>query len=101
MINRRKLIVALGAGAFAAPLACFAQQQGKVWRIGYMSLRAESGPNEELFRQGLRDASLVEGQDIAIEWRYSAGDADRYREVAAEFVRLKVDCIVTWGLGQP
>jgi putative ABC transport system substrate-binding protein len=45
----------------------------------------------------LRDAGFVEGQKIAIEWRFGAGNPDRYREIAAEFVRLKVDCIVAWG----
>jgi putative ABC transport system substrate-binding protein len=95
--NRRKLVIALGAGALAAPFGSFAQQQGKVWRIGFVTIRAESGPNEEIFRQGLRDAGFVEGQNIAIEWRFGAGNPDRYREIAAEFVRLKADCIVAWG----
>ena len=98
MNNRRRLLFALGAGALAAPLRLFAQPQGKVWRVGYMSVLAERGPNEEIFRQGLRDAGFDEGQNIAIEWRFSAGKQDLYREIAAEFVRLKVDCMVTWGI---
>jgi putative ABC transport system substrate-binding protein len=95
MNNRRKLLVALGAGAVAAPFGSFAQQQGKVWRIGFMSSNAESGPNEENFRLALRELGYVEGQNIAIEWRFSARNVDQYPEIAAELVRLKVDCMVT------
>jgi putative ABC transport system substrate-binding protein len=98
MNKRRKLIVALGASTLVLPLSSFAQPATKVWRIGYSSSRAESGPDEETFRRGLRDAGLVEGQNLAIEWRFSAGNTDRNREIAAEFVQLKVDCIVARGL---
>lgn len=97
MNNRRKIILALGATALASPLSSLAQT--KVWRIGFISARGESGANEEVFRQGLREFGYVEGQNIAIEWRFSAGKVDRYPEFAAELVRLKVDCMVTHGLG--
>ncbi len=95
MNKRRKLLVALGASALAAPFGSFAQQQVKVWRIGFMSSRAESGPNEEVFRLGMRELGYVEGQNIAIEWRFSPRNVDQYPEIAAELVRLKVDCMVT------
>lgn len=98
MDHRRKLLVTLGASALAAAPACFAQLPGPVWRIGFISARAQSGPNEEVFRQGLRELGHVEGKDIAIEWRYGAGQSERYREMAVELVRLKVDCIVSFGI---
>ena len=64
MNNRRKLIVALGAGALAATFASFAQQQGKVWRIGLLSSENPSGYRTriEALRAGLRDLGYEEGQ---------------------------------------
>jgi len=100
MSNRRKLIVALGAGAFAAPFGSFAQQQPtKAPRIGYLSSDSQStiASRIEAFRQGLRELGYVEGKNIAIEWRFAEGKADRLSGLAAELVRLKVDLIVTTG----
>ena len=93
---RRKLLVALGAGALAAPLACFAQQQRKVWRIGYLAPRAGE-PRDEIFVKGLRELGYVEGQNLVIEWRFAKGKADLVPELAAELVRLKLDCIIANG----
>ncbi len=96
-VNRRDAAIALLALG-VAPFSSFAQQQGKVWRVGYISARPESGPNEAVFRLGLRELGYVEGQNVAIEWRFGKGETDRYREIAAELVRLKVDCIVAVGV---
>jgi ABC-type uncharacterized transport system substrate-binding protein len=52
-------------------------------------------PRADAFRQGLRELGYVEGKNIVIEWRYAEGKLDRLNEFAAEFVRLKVDVIVT------
>ena len=95
MNNRRKLVVALGAGALAAPSGSFAQAQGKVWRIGF--LMPTSGPNEmvDAFRAQLRTLGYVEGSNLAIDYRWGAGNAERIPDLAAELVRLKVDVIVT------
>ncbi|MBI3370734.1 MAG: ABC transporter substrate-binding protein [Betaproteobacteria bacterium] len=95
MNNRRKLVIALGAGVLAGPFGSSAQQQGKLWRIGFISSRAGRGPNEEVFRQSMLDLGYVEGQNIAIEWRFSPRNIDEYPEIAAELVRLKVECMVT------
>ena len=76
-----------------------AQQAKKVYRIGYITNRTEIGPNEEAFQRGLRDLGYIEGENLVIEWRFTGAQLDRYPEVAAELVRLKVDCIVTAGLG--
>jgi len=99
MNNRRKLLIALGAGALAAPLTSFAQQKGKVWRIGFLSAAAASGlaPRMEALRAGLRDLGYVEGKNLVIEFRRAEGYYERLPELAAELVRLKVDVIVTAG----
>jgi len=76
-----------------------AQQAKKVYRIGYITNRTEIGPNEEAFQRGLRDLGYIEGENLVIEWRFTGAQLDRYPAVAAELVRLKVDCIVTAGLG--
>ena len=98
MNNRRKLIIALGAGALAAPLASFAQQQGKVWRVGFMhqGSRPESIESHFIggFTQGMRELGYAEGKNLTIEWRFADGKNERMPGFAAEFVRLKLDAIV-------
>jgi putative tryptophan/tyrosine transport system substrate-binding protein len=73
-----------------------AQQPSKVYRVGYLSPTAS--PFTEVFRESLRRLGYIKGQNILIEWRFSKGDASRFPELAAELVRLKVDCIVTTGI---
>jgi len=101
LINRRKLLVALGAGALAAPLTSFAQQKGKVWRIGFLGLASASGSARRVdaLRAGLRDLGYVEGKNLVIEYRWAEGNYERLPELAAELVRLEVDVIVTYGPG--
>ena len=76
-----------------------AQQPKKVYRIGYITNRTEIGPNEEAFRRGLRELGYIEGENLVIEWGFTGAQLDRNPAVAADLVRLKVDCIVTAGLG--
>lgn len=100
MNNRRRLVTMLGAGTLAAPFGSFAQPSGKVWRIGVLS--PSSGPNEltEAFRDQLRILGYIEGRNLSIEYRWSAGDDSRLPEMAAALAQLKVDVIVTYaGLG--
>lgn len=98
MKYRREVLIALGASALAAPLACLAQQQGKVWRIGFMhqGTRPESLESHFLgaFPQGMRELGYVEGKNLVIEWRFADGKTERMPGFAAEFVQLKVDAIV-------
>ena len=96
MNNRRKLIVALGAGALAAPLASFAQQQGKVWRVGFLSPTSASVNPQytDAFLQGMRELGYVEGKNLVVEWRFADGKFERLPGLAAELVQLKVDVIV-------
>jgi putative ABC transport system substrate-binding protein len=98
MINRRKLLVALGASALVSPQISFAQQQlRKVPRIGFLARTsaASLSPLLDAFRQGLRDLGWVEGKSISIEYRFGDGTINRLDELAAELVRLNVDAIVT------
>jgi putative ABC transport system substrate-binding protein len=96
--NRRRLVIAFGAGALAAPLASWAQQ-GKVWRIGFISGAAPPASLETApqggFLQGMRELGYVEGRHFVMEWRFAEAKAERYVEFAAELARLKVDVVVT------
>lgn len=97
MNTRRKLLVAVGAGALTALLASFAQSQtAKVARIGYLGLSSTSSyaGGVEALRARLRDLGYVEGKNLVIESRWAEGKNDRLPELAAELVRLKVDIIV-------
>jgi len=87
-------LLLLGAGTFAE-----AQQSKKVPRIGYLSTgdAATESSRAEAIRLALRDLGYIEGQNIAIEYRYAEGKLDRLPELAAELVHLKVDIIVVSG----
>src|SRR6266498_3786807 len=76
-----------------------AQQPKKVPRIGYLSSQdpAFESTRSETIRAALRDLGYIEGQNIAIEYRYSEGKRDRAPELAAELVRAKVDIILVAG----
>jgi putative ABC transport system substrate-binding protein len=97
--NRRKLVMGLGASVFVAPIGSFAQQQGKIWRVGFLSQRRVEISDSDYyygpFRQGMRELGYVEGQNLVIEWRSAEGNNERLPGLAAELVNLKVDVIVT------
>ena len=98
--TRRRLVLALGAGALAAPLASFAQQKpAKVARIGFLdAASASANANRvEALRAGMRDLGYVEGKNIVIEYRWADGNYDRLPGLAAELVQLKVAVIVAAG----
>ena len=101
MNNRRKLLVALGASALAAPFASFAQQQGKVWRVGFQISRSRPVSLDSdiygAFVRAMRDLGYVEGKNLVIEWRFGEGRSELFPVLAAELVRLKVDVIVCAG----
>jgi putative ABC transport system substrate-binding protein len=94
-MKRREFITLLG-GAAAWPLAAKAQQPGKLPTIGYLGASAalSESPWTTAFVQRLRELGWIEGRTIAIEYRWAEGRAERAAEIAAEFVRLKVDVIV-------
>jgi putative ABC transport system substrate-binding protein len=98
-MNRKITVLTLSAFLFALCSSADAQQAKKVPRIGYLSSRdlATEAPRAGAIRLGLREFGYIEGQNIAIEYRYAEGNRDRYPELAAELVRLKVDIIVVSG----
>ncbi len=83
----------------ALPVAARAQQPKKVHRIGYLSSgdAASNSARAEAIRLALRERGHIEGQNIAIEYRYAEGKPGRQSELAAELVRLKVDLILVTG----
>src|SRR5215470_4018232 len=98
-VERRTFMAMVAGGFVAAPLAAYAQQAGKVPRIGFLSLTFPSDrpPLLDAFRQRLHELGWVEGQNIVIDYRYAEGRVDRLPDLAAELVRLKVDLIVSEG----
>jgi putative tryptophan/tyrosine transport system substrate-binding protein len=97
-IQRREFITLLGGAAAAWPLAARAQQP-KLPTIGYLGTTTASAwsPWTAAFVQRLRDLGWTEGRTIAIEYRWAEARSEHFAEIAAEFVRLKVDVIVTGG----
>src|SRR5215510_13290710 len=98
-MNRREFITLLG-GAAAWPLAAHAQQAGKVPTIGFLGAGTASAMSQwtAAFVQRLRELGWIEDRTIAIQYRWAEGRTERLAEIAAEFVRLKVDVIATSGM---
>jgi len=96
MINRRKLVIALGAGAIAAPFGSLAQQTAKVFRIGLLTYSDDRGtPRIAAFLDELTKFGWVEGKNIFVEYRSAEGKIERFPSLISELVRLKVDLIFT------
>jgi putative ABC transport system substrate-binding protein len=97
-MRRRDFIKVIGGASVAWPLGARAQP-GKLPIIGILTAGAPSthGQWVAAFVQRLRELGWIEGRTIAIEYRWGEGRNERYAEIAAEFVRLKVDVIVTQG----
>jgi len=96
--NRRDFITLLG-GAVAWPLAARGQQAAKLPTVGYLGSARLATESERIaaFVQRLHDLGWIEGRTTVIDYRWAEGRTERYAEIAAEFVRLKVDVIVTVG----
>jgi ABC-type uncharacterized transport system substrate-binding protein len=94
-ISAVRLIVTLALGILVAPLLCAAQPSSKVPRIGYLG--DTPGPLLAAFRRALREHGYVEGQNIAMEYRWVEGQHERLHDLAAEFVHSQVDVIITAG----
>jgi putative ABC transport system substrate-binding protein len=88
-------VVTLTLSLLAAPLTAEAQEATHVYRIGLLNSAPTS--RVEAFRQSLRELGYVEGQNLVIESRYAEGSVERFPDLAAELVRLKVDVIVAGG----
>ncbi len=90
-------ILVLAVSLLAAPLAADAADSAKVPRIGLLRAGSPPDPLVDAFRQGLRELGYVEGQNLIIEYRWAEGKPERFSELIAELVRLKVDVLVVSG----
>src|SRR5262249_22606280 len=98
-IGRRKFLATLGGAAAAWPLAARAQQAGKLPTIGFLgsvSVPAAQGRWVAAFLQRLPGLGWTGGRNFVLRDRWAEGSSDRAAEFAADFVRLKVDIIVTY-----
>jgi len=98
-MRRREFITLLGGAAAAWPVSTRAQQVGKLPTIGLLGATTSLVESQRVaaFVQRLRELGWIEGRTVAIEVRWAEGRNERFIEIAAEFVRLKVDVIVTQG----
>jgi putative ABC transport system substrate-binding protein len=98
-MKRREFITLLGGTVMAWPLAARAQQSGKLPTIGFLGATTLTGASQWVaaFVQRLGELGWVEGRTVVILYRWAEGRTERMAEITAEFLRLKVDLIVTYG----
>jgi putative ABC transport system substrate-binding protein len=97
-MQRREFITLLGSAAAGWPTATHAQQSNKLPTIGFVGTASSVwSPWTAAFVQRLHELGWIEGRNVAVEYRWWEGRPERLAEIAAEFVRLKVDVIVTAG----
>ena len=99
MNNRRKLVIALGAGALAAPFRIHAQPVKKSVVVGILGVQDQPSaePLLSAFKQGLQEFGYVEGKNLTLQLRFADGKLERVPGLATELVTLKVDVIVSFG----
>ena len=96
-MNRRAFVTGLGA-VLAAPRAAEAQQAGDVPRVGFLFYGpAGASPEIDAFRQGLNELGYIEGQNVAVEYRFAGGGLERLQKLATQLVALKPSVIVAPG----
>ena len=95
MITRVALVIVLVL--LAAALAAEAQPTGKIPRIGVIGELSPTDPFLAAFQQGLRELGYREGENIVVEYRYANGVSERFADLAAELLRLKIDVLVVGG----
>jgi putative tryptophan/tyrosine transport system substrate-binding protein len=100
-LGRREFITLLGGATIAWPLPVHGQKSGRPVRVGVLSPFSPSfgpSPAYDAFSQTMRELGWIEGQNIAIEYRWAEGRADRLPALAAELIRLKPDLLLSaWG----
>jgi putative ABC transport system substrate-binding protein len=102
-MKRRAFITLLGGAAAAWPVAARAQKAGKLPTIGFLGPSTPKGWSKEVttFAQRLNELGWIEGRTVTIEYRWAEGHTERLAEIVNEFIRLKVDVIVTSGTAVP
>jgi putative ABC transport system substrate-binding protein len=87
--TRRKLVIALGAGALAAPFGTYAQQPGKVWRIAFIGpgREATTAPGISAFKEGMHENGLLEGKDYILDAVYAEGNYDIFPALTNEILK--------------
>src|SRR5262245_21748412 len=99
-MKRRELLIILVAAA-ARPLGAWAQQQAKVWRVGFLAIPERPVIVESsrygAFARGMRELGYVEGDNLLIEYRFADGKAERLSTMVAELLKLKPDVLVVAG----
>ena len=98
-MRRREFIILLGGAAFTWPIAVRGQQAAKLPTIGFLVSGTPQNwaPWVAAFAEQLNRLGWVERRNVMVEYRWAEGRSERFAEIAAEFVRLKVDVIVTGG----
>ncbi len=96
-MRRRELVIFLAIGALGAPAVARAQQAMPV--IGFLNPQSQDGYAERMrgFRQGLKDTGFVEGENVAVEYRWGENQSERMPAMAADLVRRQVAAIVATG----
>jgi putative ABC transport system substrate-binding protein len=96
VLDRRTFLAGTGAVLLAAPLVTEAQQSGKVYQVGYMSIVSRQSAESliSIFLRTLRDLGWTEGRNLRFEWRWADGKVERLSGFAAELAKLSVDLIV-------
>jgi len=102
LVNRRDFIGLFGAAVTATPVTLLAQQEPKIWRIGFLTPRSHPSPPghdafSDAFMQGMNELGYHEGKNLTVEWRYADGDYQRLAGFADELVGMNLPVIVTYG----
>ena len=92
MVTRRRVVLALGAGALV-PFASFGQQTTKVPRIGFLSL-STPWEAQDAFRERLRELGYIDGQNLIVHYRFANGSRERLLQDARELAKTRVDIIL-------
>ena len=92
-VDRRRFMLTSMAGALVGPLGGEAQQAGTIPRIGYLSGSSQT-PNDDAFRQGMRELGYLDGRNVTIEYRFADGKYEQLPSLASELVRMKVAVVV-------
>ena len=98
-MRRRDMLALTGAFLVMRPGMAVGQQPGKVYRLGWLTPNTVTGAPETEFLQALQENGYIEGKNLVIDVRDTAGHIDRYAQLADELIALKPDCIVAMGAG--